>query len=215
MHSHDMNSNVMTMGTTNKRSALGLTVLGILAGEPMHTYRIQKLIKDYGKDRVVNVRQRASVYQAIERLLKLELIRVERVEGHPERTVYGITDAGLTTAKAWIKDMLATTGNEFPEFPVGLSFLMMLTPEEAAEQLQARLSAVDARLAEIAPMLGGSADLARIFLVEEEYGHALLVAEQRWLRALVADLHTGSLTWSEESLRQAAAEFNARQEEQS
>ncbi|WP_329071423.1 PadR family transcriptional regulator [Amycolatopsis sp. NBC_01480] len=201
------------MSTMDKRSALGLTVLGLLAGEPMHAYRIQKLIKDYGKDRVVNVRQRASVYQTIERLLKLELIRVDRVEGHPERTVYGLTDAGLTTAKAWIKDMLATTGNEFPEFPVGLSFLMMLTPQEAAEQLQTRLAAVDARLAEISSVLDGSAGLARLFLVEEEYRHALLVTEQRWLRALIADLHTGSLTWSEESLRQAAAEFDARQEE--
>nr|WP_052478411.1 PadR family transcriptional regulator [Kibdelosporangium sp. MJ126-NF4] len=202
------------MDTAGKRSALGVTVLGILSGEPMHAYRIQKRIKDYGKDRVVNVRQRASVYQTIERLLKLELIRVDRVEGHPERTVYAITDAGLVTVKAWIKDMLATTGNEFPEFPVGLSFLMMLTPDEAAELLQARLAAVDAQVAEIAAVLDGSAGVARIFLVEEEYQHALLLAEQRWIRALVADLRTGSITWSEESLRQAVAEFDARQEKE-
>lgn len=201
----------MTMATVSKPSALGVTVLGILSGEPMHAYRIQKLIKDYGKDRVVNVRQRASVYQTIERLLNLELITVDRVEGHPERTVYAITDAGLVTVKAWIKNMLATTGNEFPEFPVGLSFLMMLTPDEAAEQLQARLAAVDAQIAEIAPVLDSSTGLARIFLVEEEYRHALLLTERRWIRALVADLHTGSLTWSEKSLRQAAAEFATRQ----
>ena len=200
------------MSTADKRSALGVTVLGILSGESMHAYRIQKLIKDYGKDRVVNVRQRASVYQTIERLLNLKLIRVDRVEGHPERTVYAITDTGLATAKAWIKDMLATTGNEFPEFPVGLSFLMMLTPDEATEQLQSRLTAVDVQLAEIASVLDGPAGLARIFLVEEEYRHALLVAEQRWIRALIADLRDGSITWSEESLRQTAAEFDTRQE---
>ncbi|GLY85479.1 PadR family transcriptional regulator [Actinoallomurus iriomotensis] len=202
------------MGTTDRRSALGVTVLGLLSGEPMHAYRIQKLIKDYGKDRVVNVRQRASVYQTIERLLKLELIRVDRVEGHPERTVYAITDAGAATVKAWVKNMLATTGNEFPEFPVGLSFLMMLTPDEAAEQLQARLDAVGAQIDEIAPVLDEATGVARIFLVEEEYRHAVLVAEQRWLRALVADLRTGSLAWSEESLRQAAAEFDTRQEKE-
>lgn len=205
------------MVVTDKRSALGLTVLGLLAGGPMHAYRIQKLIKDYGKDRVVNVRQRASVYQTIERLLKLGLIRVEgvdRAEGRPERTVYAITDTGLATARTWVKEMLATTGSEFPEFPVGLSFLMMLTPQEAAAQLEVRLAAVEERIAEVAPMLDGSSGLARIYLVEEEYGHALLVAERRWLGALIADLRAGAVTWSEEGLRQAAAEFNAQQEKE-
>lgn len=205
------------MVVTDKRSALGLTVLGLLAGGPMHAYRIQKLIKDYGKDRVVNVRQRASIYQAIERLLKLGLIRVEgvdRAEGRPQRTVYAITDTGLATARTWIKEMLTTTGSEFPEFPVGLSFLMMLTPQEAAAQLEVRLAAVEERIAEVAPMLDESSGLARIYLVEEEYGHALLVAERQWLKALITDLRGGAVTWSEKGLRQAAAEFNAQQEKE-
>ncbi|QWF81191.1 PadR family transcriptional regulator [Amycolatopsis sp. CA-230715] len=202
---------------TDKRSTLGLTVLGILAGGPMHAYRVQKLIKDYGKDRVVNVRQRASIYQAIERLRKLGLIEVEGVDreaGRPERTVYAITAAGAETAKAWIKEMLATTGGEYPEFPVGLSFLMMLEPDEAAAQLEIRLAAVDAQVAEVASALDGAAGIARVFLVEEEYRHALLVAEQRWLRALIGDLRASAVTWSEEWLRQAAAEFAAKQEEE-
>jgi DNA-binding PadR family transcriptional regulator len=108
------------MATDGRRSALGLTVLGILAGEPMHTYRIQKLIKDHGKDRVVNVRQRASVYQAIDRLLRMGLIAVEgtaRAEGRPERTVYAITESGLATAREWIREMVATVGGEFRNSP--------------------------------------------------------------------------------------------------
>lgn len=205
------------MATTDKRSALGLTVLGILAAEPMHAYRIQKLIKDYGKDRVVNVRQRASIYQTIERLRALGLIRVEgtaREEGRPERTVYAITEEGLATARSWIKEMLATTGSEFPEFPVGLSFLVMVSPEEAATQLEARLAAVDAELAEVSGVLAETAEAGRVFLVEEEYRQALLSAEHRWLRAFVADLRSGVVGWSEEWVRQAAAEFAARQAEE-
>ncbi|WP_232660301.1 PadR family transcriptional regulator [Pseudonocardia sp. TRM90224] len=201
----------------DRRSTLGLTVLGLLAAEPMHAYRIQKLIKDYGKDRVVNVRQRASVYQAIERLLKLGLIRAEAVDraaGRPERTTYAITDAGRATARSWIKEMLATTGAEFPEFPVGLSFLTMLTPDEAVAELEIRAAGVDAQLAEMATALEGSAGVARIFLVEEEYQQALLVAEQRWLRGLIADLRGGAITWTDEWLRRQAADFAAKQEEE-
>ncbi|MEJ3651417.1 PadR family transcriptional regulator [Actinomycetes bacterium KLBMP 9759] len=203
--------------STSGRSGLGLTVLGILAAEPMHAYRIQKMVKDLGKDRVVNVRQRASIYQTIERLLKLELIRAEAVDraaGRPERTIYAITDTGRATARLWIKEMLATTGAEFPEFPVGLSFLTMLTPEEAVAELEIRSAGVAAQLAEVASVLDGSQGIARIFLVEEEYQHALLVAEQRWLRALIADLRDGAITWSEEWLRQHAAEFAAKQEKE-
>ena len=205
----------MTM-KDGKRSALGLTVLGILSGEPMHAYRIQKLIKDYGKDRVVNVRQRASIYQAIDRLLRLGLIAVEgtgRDGGRPERVVYAITDTGLATARTWIREMLSTVGGEFPEFPAGLSFLMMLPPGDARAQLEIRLAAVQAELADVRSALDGSAGLHRIYVVEEEYRLAMLAAEQGWLNSMIADLRDGGLTWSEESLREAAAAFNAENED--
>lgn len=36
----------------------------------MHVYGMQKLIEAFGKDTVVNVRSRASLYQTLERLVK-------------------------------------------------------------------------------------------------------------------------------------------------
>ena len=42
----------------------------------MHVYRMQKLFEQQGKDRVVNVRARASLYQALERLTRLGLVEV-------------------------------------------------------------------------------------------------------------------------------------------
>ena len=60
----------------------------------MHPYRMQQLIKERGKDEVINVRQRASLYQTIERLLRSGLIaikEVEREEKWPERTIYELT----------------------------------------------------------------------------------------------------------------------------
>ena len=59
---------VLAMLTPKKppqRSSLGLIVLWQLTDGPMHVYRMQKLFEAQGKDRVVNVRSRASLYQAI------------------------------------------------------------------------------------------------------------------------------------------------------
>ena len=69
----------VTTPKTPRRSALALTVLWQLMNEPMHVYRMQKLFEAQGKDRVVNVRARASLYQTIERLQRHGL--VEEVRG--------------------------------------------------------------------------------------------------------------------------------------
>ena len=54
--------------TGARRSSLGLIVLWQLVDEPKHVYGMQKQLEQQGKDRVVNVRSRASLYQALERL---------------------------------------------------------------------------------------------------------------------------------------------------
>ena len=136
-----------------RRSPLGLTVLGMLGGGPLHPYAIQSLMKAWGKDRVVNVGQRASLYKMIERLRAVGLIAVrktERDQRFPERTVYELTEVGRRVGREWLTEMLATPRSEFPEFPAALSFLFGLTPAEALaalerrrEQLQATLAAHD------------------------------------------------------------------------
>lgn len=51
-----------------KKSPLALAILCLLIEEPMHPYRMQQLIKERGKDEVINVRYRTSIYQTIDRL---------------------------------------------------------------------------------------------------------------------------------------------------
>ncbi|MGH3933445.1 MAG: hypothetical protein ACRDS1_00435 [Pseudonocardiaceae bacterium] len=53
-----------------RRSPLAFVVLALLAEAPMHAYRMQQLIKERGKDRVVNVARRNSVTQAVDLLLR-------------------------------------------------------------------------------------------------------------------------------------------------
>jgi DNA-binding PadR family transcriptional regulator len=193
---------------TAQRSSLGLVVLGLLSEEPMHVYRMQKLIQQRGKDRVVNVRARASLYQTIQRLVRLGLVELRetiRTPGHPDRTIYAITQAGRTTARQWLREMLRTTGAEYPEFIAAVSELAGLTPDDARQQLELRAERLEAELAETQAELGGHPQLPRLFLLEEEYRQAVLDAELSWVSGLVDDLRTGRLTWNEPWRRQVAA----------
>jgi DNA-binding PadR family transcriptional regulator len=198
-----------------QRSSLGLIVLWLLYEQPLHVYRMQKLIEAQGKHRVVNVRARASLYQTIERLQRLGLVEVVetvRTQAHPERIVYGITDRGRETARAWLREMLSATGGEFPDFIAAVSILFGLEPEDAREQLELRLERLEGELAETESQFAAVPGLPRLFLLEEEYRHAVLTAEVEWLRGVIADLEAGRLAWSEEWLREVAADFNPPEE---
>jgi DNA-binding PadR family transcriptional regulator len=202
-----------------QRSALGLLVLWQLFPGPMHVYRMQKLFEAEGKDRIVNVRSRASLYQTIERLQRHGLVDVAETihqEGYPDRTVYALTDAGREAAQAWLRDMLSETGAEFPEFIVALSLLFGLPVEEARAQLELRAERIAAQLDESRAALGAApSELPRLFLLEEEYRAAMLETELAWLRDVIDDLEAGRITWSEESLRQAFEMFLPAETEES
>jgi DNA-binding PadR family transcriptional regulator len=194
-----------------QRSALGLLVLWQLFPEPMHVYRMQKLFEAEGKDRIVNVRSRASLYQTIERLQRNGLVEVDETihqEGYPDRTVYALTDAGREAAQEWLREMLSETGGEYPEFIVALSLVFGLPVEEARAQLELRAERIAAQRDDSKAALDAAPpELPRLFLLEEEYRAAMLETELAWLRGVIDDLDAGRITWSEESLRQAFEMF--------
>ena len=175
----------------------------------MHPYRVQQLIKERGKDQVVNVRDRASIYQTIERLQRDGLIAVAettRDERWPERTVYQLTEEGREITRDWMREMLSTPAREFPEFPAALSFLPLLTPEDALQQLEMRVFRLKVELARVEAELAALGDtLPRLFLIEAEYACALLRTELEWVGSLVDDLRAGRITWNEEWLRSSAS----------
>jgi DNA-binding PadR family transcriptional regulator len=200
----------MTAEKPPQRSALGLIVLYQLFQGPQHAYAMQRLFEQTGKDRVVNVRARASLYQTIERLMRHGLVEVAetvRSESHPDRVLYAITDAGRETAREWLRQMLSTTGGEYPEFIAAVSMLFGLEPDDARGQLELRAERIAAELAEAESQLESNPGLPRLFLLEEEYRRAILSAELSWIRGLIADLRGGRLTWSEQWLRDVAAMF--------
>jgi DNA-binding PadR family transcriptional regulator len=177
---------------------------------PMHPYRMQRLIKERGKDEVINVKQRASLYQTIQRLERDGLIcaqAVTRDEKRPERTVYEITNKGRTITLDWMRQILSRPAKEFPEFPAAISFLALLTPQDALTQLEQRAIAIEVELNRIDEGLRQAKLVPRLFLLEMEYLRAAQLTELSWVISVIGDLRSGSLTWSEAWLRQVAAQF--------
>jgi DNA-binding PadR family transcriptional regulator len=191
-------------------SPLGLAVLAMLVPGPLHPYGIQRLIKHWGKDEVVNVEQRANLYKTIKRLHEAGLITVrqtERDQQYPERTVYELTEDGRRELPGWLADMLATVRNEYPRFPAALSFAMCLPPDQVGAALERRAAVLREGLAKVEQVLESySGTLPRVTLLDDEYRRAVTAAELAWIDGVLDDLRSGALTWSEEQLTSIAAE---------
>jgi DNA-binding PadR family transcriptional regulator len=189
-------------------SPLAVAVLSLLHAGPLHPYAMQRLIKLWGKDQVVNVGQRANLYKTIRRLEEAGLVAVlqtERDQRYPERTVYELTDAGREAVPGWLTEMIAAPRNEFPQFPAALSFVMILGPEQALAAMQQRAQALSASLAGIdASLQQYSASLPRVTLMDDEYQRAMTAAELSWLNGVIEDLKAGTLTWSYEMFAEVA-----------
>ncbi|XKM42795.1 PadR family transcriptional regulator [Rhizobium ruizarguesonis] len=197
--------------TSIKRSPTALAVLGMLMEEPLHPYRMQRLIKERGKGEVINVAQRASLYQTIQRLEREGLIAAQKTvrdDKRPERTVYEITEKGRDIALEWMREMLSTVTREYPEFPAAISFLPLLAPSDVASQLERRAKAIESELRRIDEVLQEAQAVPRLFLLETEYLRALHATELSWVNGVVEDLSAERITWTDEWLRQIAAKFS-------
>jgi len=169
---------------------------------------MQRLLKEWGKDQVINVGQRSSLYKTIDRLADSGLIaarHTERLSQYPERTVYEITDDGRAVVLEWLTEMLSKHRNEYPSFPAAVSFAMLLGPEGTLSALRERLQTLEAIVAELWDAIAqNSPGLPRVTLLETEYQLAVTEAELVWVRDIVAELASGSLTWSYDDFAGAA-----------
>jgi DNA-binding PadR family transcriptional regulator len=189
-----------------------MTVLFMLTSGPLHPYEMQRRMKLWGKDLVVNVSQRASLYKTFDRLVQAGLISVlhtERGQRFPDRTVYELTEEGRRTAREWLVEMLAIPRNEYPRFPAALSFIFALTPEQAADVLEQRQAALVEQLEVLLKESagGGGPMPPRVTLLEAEYLVSMTRMELSWVDNTIADLRSGVLSWTEEELMETARQF--------
>lgn len=182
-----------------------MVLLALLAEEPMHAYRMQRLIRSRRKDDVVNVARSNSVYQAIERLVRDGLIEIHEklaADATPARIVYALTDAGRDALRRWMDAALATPAREFPEFRAVLAVLAITGPDLVRDRLEERAAALEAVLedAERDAATAREWNLARVLMLEHEHLVTVTRAELEWVRQVVADLRSGALTWDTQEM---------------
>jgi DNA-binding PadR family transcriptional regulator len=175
---------------------MGLAVLSAVAFRPMHPYEMASALRGWGKDNDIPIKW-GSLYTVVRNLAKhglLEEVGSTREGRRPERTTYRITDDGRAELVDWTRELLSGVEPEFPRFRAGLSVLSILPPDEAIALLQQRLAALEAEIARVdAELDHDRQDVPRLFLVEVEYGQALLHAEEAWVRSLLDDFTSGAL----------------------
>ncbi len=184
------------MATKRKvNNLLALAVLSVIVQRPMHRYEIAATLRAHGKDRDMDIKW-GSLYTVVQNMEKvgfLEVVGSERDGARPERVIYRITDAGRAEMADWTRELLAAPEPEHHRFTAGLSILAVLPPEEVIELLGTRIAAlvrtIETTRAELTAL---ASTLPRLFLVESEYGLAMLEAEARWARSLRDELAAGT-----------------------
>lgn len=129
-----------------------LTLLSLLALEPMHGYKLSREIRARRMDRWADVKP-GSIYAGLKRLAAEGLVEVAattRAGGRPKRTTYRITRRGRTELHRRLRDTLALPAHMVDPVDVALSFATLLPAAEVAEMLEQRLRALDAVAAELA-----------------------------------------------------------------
>jgi DNA-binding PadR family transcriptional regulator len=181
---------------------LGIAILSLLAGEPMHPYQMRHVIRVREIDRVMKVTH-GTLYSTVDRLAAAELIQpveTSREGRRPERTVYEITVRGRDHLLDAVRAELMRTTGDYPRLATALTFASLLEPHEVAGLLERRCIEVEGQLSAYNATLDASLKqrshhIERVSLIEVEYQIALLRAERDWLSAIVADIRDGRLTW--------------------
>lgn len=177
----------------------GLAVLGTVVQRPMHRYEIASLMRARGKGDDVDIKW-SSLYTVVASLEKhglLEVAGTDRQGARPERTIYRITEAGRAELVEWTRELLTTPVSEQSGFVAGLSMMVALTPDQVADALRDRLTALEQKVRELRAAYE-EAEVPRLFLVEMEYAIAMREAEVAWVRTLQADLASGTYPLVEE-----------------
>jgi DNA-binding PadR family transcriptional regulator len=204
-----MNSQEKMNGQANNLGIWEIAVLALLRQCPMHPYLMQRLLRAHHKDEILALK-RGSLYHAIGRLVRAELIAVAatgRKGRRPERTTYRLTPAGRSELVRALRQIISVPRHESSDFMAAMSFLVHLTPADAIPRLDERCEHLEKEMLERQTLVKAvSARIPRIHLVESEYLLAMMQAELAWTRGLAADLRSGKLTWDvRQILREARA----------
>ena len=184
------------MAKRRVRNPLALAVLTFLSTRPMYPYELATVLRATGKEQTIKINW-GSLYTVVQNLEKHDLIKqagTTRQGGRPERTAYAITETGRAEMHDWLCELLRDPQKEYPLFATALSLVGALSPDEAIDMLEQRLTALDAEIvAQQAELDALRGQVPRLFLIENEYLSALRQAEAAWVRSLLADIRSGAI----------------------
>jgi DNA-binding PadR family transcriptional regulator len=174
---------------------LALSLLNMLAQQPMYPYEMASTLRQRGKDNAIKINW-GSFYTVVQNLEKygfIEAIEVAREGKQPERTTYQITDAGRAEVGDWLRELLSVPEREYSSFEAALGESAALPPDELIGLLQQRLAALEKANERVQAELAAlEAELPRLFLIESEFYLAQRRAEEEWVRGLLKEFTSGT-----------------------
>ncbi len=181
---------------------LAMSVLELLHERDMHPYEMTQLMRERRVDYRVKLRP-GSLYHTVERLEAqgfIEIVDTQRQGRRPERTVYGLTEAGKDTFVEQVRSMLATPAQEYLRYTVALSASNELEQADTLEQLRMRTVNLRAQLAADQVVIDHVLDrqLPRMYWIDYAYLHHQRQSELDWTVRLIEDLESGRITWPDE-----------------
>jgi DNA-binding PadR family transcriptional regulator len=185
------------MSSRSRTNPLALAVLACLYERPMHPYEMAQTLRTRAKHESLRLNY-GSLYSVVESMEKrglVEAVATTQEGRRPQRTVYGITEAGKVEMTEWLADLVAVPTKEYLQFEAALSLIHGLPPDEAVSLLRQRGDALDLRIDQL-EAAGDSADkrgIPHLFLLENDYVIALLRTEVEFTRRLVADIESGEI----------------------
>jgi DNA-binding PadR family transcriptional regulator len=175
-------------------TSMGVSVLALPLERSMHGYEMFQILVQRHADRIVKVRP-GSLYHVVDRLTEEKLIRraaTARDGKRPQRAIYEITDAGAELLAERVRELIAIPVHEFPQFVVALAEVDTLGGDAAANAVDDRVGAMEARAAEIMALRDAGVTPGG-YLVALDYLLATMQAELLWLREFASSLRSGQL----------------------
>ncbi|MFI7628247.1 PadR family transcriptional regulator [Microbispora rosea] len=184
------------------RDLVGLTVLALLSVRPAHPYELHRFVIDTHKDYIGGLPR--SLYHAVDRLAREELIvpaETSREGRRPERTVYRVTEEGRAELSSRLRRLLEQPDGDTKVFLAAVSLMGCLPIPEVERALSTRVATLEGAIvsadAHIAALAGSG--LPRVLVLEVEYDRAMKAAELEWVRATLAEIRSGQVSWSVDS----------------
>ena len=179
--------------------SLGVAVLGLLAGGPLHPYEVSFRMRQQHMDRHIKLNF-GSLYHAFDQLQRqglIEPLEVEREGRRPERTVYQLTPEGRDAFLERVRHMILEPQPVYSAFEAGLAFLHHLESGEAAQLLRKRADELEHEHLVNEDIFEGLAHrgLSRLSLIENELVQDTRRQQAAWCRRIADEIESGELEW--------------------